>query len=92
MKRDDKTSGNGDPENKDKRKRSAPPGKTRRLASDISRALACDEGHSGYGSESVRPYLRAQLQLKELLGTPFMPPEPWEEHQKRTRKTPRGGN
>ena len=31
-----------------------------------SRATA-DDGRSGYGSESVRPYLRAQLKLKELL-------------------------
>ncbi|MBC5767223.1 hypothetical protein [Ramlibacter albus] len=26
-----------------------------------------DDGRSGYGSESVRPYLRAQLRAKELL-------------------------
>jgi hypothetical protein len=28
---------------------------------------AGEGGHHGYGSESVRPYLRAQLRLKELM-------------------------
>lgn len=32
-------------------------------------------GHSGYGSESVRPYLREQLRLKALLPTPFPTPD-----------------
>jgi hypothetical protein len=39
--------------------------------------MASDAGHSGYGSESVRPYLRAQLRLKELLGTPFAALDTW---------------
>lgn len=39
----------------------------------VERATAC--GHSGYGSESVRPHLRDQLRLKALLPSPFPPPE-----------------
>jgi hypothetical protein len=39
----------------------------------IERATA--EGHSGHGSESVRPHLRDQLRLKALLPTPFPVPE-----------------
>jgi hypothetical protein len=35
----------------------------------VERATA--GGHSGHGSESVRPHLRDQLRLKELLPTPF---------------------
>jgi hypothetical protein len=35
-----------------------------------TRGTADEDGRSGYGSESVRPYLRAQLRLKELLVTP----------------------
>jgi hypothetical protein len=32
---------------------------------------ATSQGHSGYGSESVRPHLRDQLKLKQLLPQPF---------------------
>jgi hypothetical protein len=35
----------------------------------VGRANA-DDGRSGYGSESVRPYLRAQLRHKELMQAP----------------------
>jgi hypothetical protein len=35
----------------------------------VERATA--GGHSGHGSESVRPHLRDQLRLKALLPTPF---------------------
>lgn len=35
----------------------------------VERATAV--GHSGHGSESVRPHLRDQLRLKALLPTPF---------------------
>lgn len=35
----------------------------------IERATA--SGHSGHGSESVRPHLRDQLRLKSLLPHPF---------------------
>jgi hypothetical protein len=35
----------------------------------VDRATA--QGHSGYGSESVRPHLRDQLKLKALLPHPF---------------------
>jgi hypothetical protein len=40
----------------------------------VERATA--SGHSGHGSESVRPHLRDQLKLKALLPQPFpTPPE-----------------
>lgn len=39
----------------------------------VERATA--QGHSGHGSESVRPHLRDQLKLKALLPSPFPPPE-----------------
>jgi hypothetical protein len=39
----------------------------------VDRATAL--GHSGHGSESVRPHLRDQLKLKALLPSPFPPPE-----------------
>ena len=39
----------------------------------VLRATA--EGHSGTGSESVRPHLRDQLRLKALLSATY-PPEP----------------
>ena len=39
----------------------------------VLRATA--RGHSGTGSESVRPHLRDQLRLKALLAVPFPPPE-----------------
>ena len=40
----------------------------------VERATAA-MGHSGHGSESVRPYLRDQLRLKSLLPQPFPTPE-----------------
>ena len=40
----------------------------------VERAMA-KSGHSGYGSESVRPHLRDQLRLKALLPSPFPTPE-----------------
>ena len=39
----------------------------------VERATAM--GHSGHGSESVRPHLRDQLKLKSLLPQPFPTPE-----------------
>jgi hypothetical protein len=39
----------------------------------VERATA--SGHSGHGSESVRPHLRDQLRLKALLPSPFPAPE-----------------
>jgi hypothetical protein len=40
----------------------------------VERATAT--GHSGHGSESVRPHLRDQLKLKALMPQPFpTPPE-----------------
>ena len=35
----------------------------------VERATA--QGHSGHGSESVRPHLRDQLKLKALMPSPF---------------------
>ena len=39
----------------------------------IERATA--RGHSGYGSESVRPHLRDQLRLKALLPSAYPTPD-----------------
>jgi hypothetical protein len=39
----------------------------------VERATA--KGHSGHGSESVRPHLRDQLRLKSLLPQPFPMPD-----------------
>lgn len=38
-------------------------------------AKAGRRGRSGYGTESIRPYLRAQLDEQELLRPSFPPPE-----------------
>lgn len=72
MKREDPVFRSGDPENR------RPSGGNRgaqrnRRAGYVGRASA--SGHSGYGSESVRPLLRDQLKLKELMVPPFPPPE-----------------
>ena len=50
------------------------PNKPRAPDDKPGRALA-DPGRSGRGSESVRPFLRAQLRLKALLVPQFPPPE-----------------
>ena len=47
----------------------------RQPGSKPGRAAASEEGHSGHGSESVRPHLRAMLKLKELMVPQFPPPE-----------------
>lgn len=39
----------------------------------VERATAA--GHSGHGSESVRPHLRDQLRLKALMQQPYPVPE-----------------
>lgn len=65
--------GLGDPEHKRNPRGSG----ARKQTGYLGHATAGDAGHSGYGSESVRPYLRAQLKLKELLGTPFGAIEAW---------------
>jgi len=54
--------------------RADPEGRRRRSGAGrkknfVDRATA--SGHSGYGSESVRPHLRDQLRLKALLPQPF---------------------
>ena len=49
-------------------------------------ATASDEGRSGYGSESGRPYLRAQLRLKEWMQGPqlgFAPERPGKKDKNR---------
>ena len=54
--------------------RNRPTHKTQPPAERPGRAQAAPAGRSGRGSESVRPYLRAQLRLKELLIPQFPPP------------------
>lgn len=66
MKDGDKPSRGNTPDNR-RIKRSTP---ASRQGGYVGRANAADEGRSGYGSESVRPYLRAQLRLKELMQGP----------------------
>jgi hypothetical protein len=82
MGRDDGKSGRGDPENKQR----SPPrsSSARKQVGYLGRATANDAGHSGYGSESVRPYLRAQLRFKELMASPFA--EGWKKLGKKTGK------
>jgi hypothetical protein len=84
---DKKTSGGRDP---DSRQRSAPRGSgARKQTGYVGRATASDAGHSGYGVESIRPYLRAQLRLKELMASAFAPPvDPWgkKDRKSKTRK------
>ncbi|WP_298923230.1 hypothetical protein [uncultured Ramlibacter sp.] len=41
-------------------------------------ARALKRGHSGQGTESIRPYLRAQLRMLDLL-RPTFPPAPEED-------------
>ena len=40
-----------------------------------STGRAAKRGHSGYGLESVRPHLRAQLQMHDLMRPTFPPPD-----------------
>ena len=83
MGRDDKkTWGRGDPE-----RRTVPRGSGARKQSGQPGRPSANDGRSGYGSESVRPHLRAQLRLKELLGSAFTPVlNPWDTARNR-RKT-----
>lgn len=55
----------------------------RRQNGAVGRAQASDEGRSGYGSESVRPYLRAQLKFKELMAAPFAASNPQDKPNRR---------
>ena len=52
-----------------------------------ARPSAGEPGRSGYGSESVRPFLRAQLRLKELMGAALEPPNPWMRKPARIKST-----
>ena len=76
MIKDGKPNHGGDPQGRRSAsagRKIARPGKQR---GSTERAVArASGGHSGYGSESVRPYLREQLRLKALLPTPFPTPE-----------------
>ena len=55
----------------DKPSRGTNPDNRRKRRSSSTRGNpAANEGRSGYGSESVRPYLRAQLRAKELIQGP----------------------
>ena len=70
----------GDPEGRRPRKA----GGSGRQRGFIERATAV--GHSGHGSESVRPHLRDQLRLKSLLPQPYPTPEqesPKDDHHRR---------
>ncbi|MES2939125.1 MAG: hypothetical protein V4864_15675 [Pseudomonadota bacterium] len=69
MSKNDRTSGMGDPEQRRPPKRSTP---RSRQGGYVNRATA--SGRSGYGVESVRPYLRAQLKLKDMMRAPFVEP------------------
>ena len=68
--KDEKPTNAGEP---DDRRPAAGPGRRGngpgRQRGFVARATAV--GHSGHGSESVRPHLRDQLRLKALLPTPF---------------------
>ena len=68
--KDEKPTHAGEP---DDRRLAAGPGRRgnapRKQRGFVARATAV--GHSGHGSESVRPHLRDQLRLKALLPTPF---------------------
>lgn len=73
MKRDGKPNSERDAEGrKPSGRRGGGPPRTRGY---IERATAA-QGHSGHGSESVRPHLRDQLRLKALMPSPFPMPEP----------------
>lgn len=71
MKRDGKPSNEREEEGRRSaaRRGGAPP----RQRGFVERATA--KGHSGHGSESVRPHLRDQLRLKALMPSPFPVPE-----------------
>ena len=68
--KDARPTSTGDP---DRRRPGSPGRKNGGRRGYIERATA--SGYSGYGSESVRPHLRDQLQLKSLLPQPFPTPE-----------------
>jgi hypothetical protein len=77
------------------RQRQGPRGSgPRRQTGYVGRATANDAGRSGYGSESVRPYLRAQLRLKELMAEAFKPSNPLERPQagRRSRNSDRSSS
>lgn len=69
MKRDGKPNDERETERRQGLRRGGSPPRQRGF---VERATA--NGHSGYGSESVRPHLRDQLRLKALLAAPFPPP------------------
>ena len=77
--KDGKPNNAGEPDNRraGMGRRGSGPGRQRGF---VERATAT--GHSGHGSESVRPYLRDQLKLKALLPTPYPTPEPQAEVSK----------
>jgi len=67
----DKSDGSRDPENK----RTNGSGASSRGAQRTAAAWSPRRGHSGYGMESIRPHLRAQLEQQKLL-RPTFPPDP----------------
>lgn len=62
-----KKRGYGDPENRKANSSRPSPIRRQQAYAFGGGRPSGDDGRSGYGSESVRPYLRAQLKLKELL-------------------------
>jgi len=82
--KDGKPNAGGDPEGRRPAAGGRNGAKPSRQRSFVERATA--RGHSGHGSESVRPHLRDQLRLKSLLPQPFpMPdtPPPGKDEQQR---------
>ncbi len=58
----------------------------RDAAPDTAKPQARRPGRSGHGVESIRPYLRAQIEERNLLRPPFPPPDEPDKPSK-----PRGG-
>ncbi|MBI5275988.1 MAG: hypothetical protein HY854_05955 [Burkholderiales bacterium] len=82
MARNERNSGRNGPEYRTRTTQLRDSGPRKQQGGSIGRAGASEPGHGGYGSESVRPYLRAQLRLKELMarsGNLF--PDPWDEER-----------
>ncbi|HYF21527.1 MAG TPA: hypothetical protein VEA40_26945 [Ramlibacter sp.] len=57
-------------------------GASQRAAAQRAGSWAQRRGRSGYGLESIRPHLRAQLEQQKLL-RPTFPPEPGEDDERR---------
>ena len=67
--KDGKPNNSGEPERRRQASAGRRGGGPKKQRGFVERATA--GGHSGHGSESVRPHLRDQLRLKSLLPQPF---------------------